>query len=160
MKIGLGALAIGVCITLAGSAWADPETLLKCEGKATEGQRYTVAGGWQPFPNPDRAVTVVRDKGKLTVTLDGERSYSTLLVFALPQVGIKTFKVLGQNGVERFQVFENPSTGKPAVRHTITAGSDGSHVYNIRVTTLDSCPVVAADVAVQKLAALDEAAKH
>ena len=153
MKIGLGALAIGVCITLAGSAWADPETLLKCESKAQEGQRYTVAGGWQPFPNPDRGVTVVRDKGKLTVTLDGERSYSTLLVFALPQVGIKTFKVLGQNGIERFQVFENPSTGKPAVRHTITAGSDGSHVYNIREMILGTCSTVSPDVVVTEPAA-------
>jgi hypothetical protein len=155
MRLRLGGLAIGVSIALAGSAWADPEVLLKCEGKAPQGQRYTVAGGWQPFPNPDRAVTVTRDKGKLNVTLDGERSYSTLLVFAIPQTGIKTFKVLGQNGIERFQLFENPNTGKPELRHTISAGTDGSHVYNIRVTTLDTCSVIGADVAVNKPEAVD-----
>lgn len=160
MKIGLGILAAGGALALASGALAEPQTLLKCDGALPMGQRYTVKGGWQPFPNPDKAVTVIRDKGKLTITVEGGQPFTTQLVFALPQVGTKTFKVLGQNGVERFQLFESATPGRPELRHTITGGSDGSHVYNIRVTTLGACSVVSPDVAVQKPAPAGAAAER
>lgn len=153
MKLGLGALAVGACLALAGAASAEPELLLKCGGKSADGLRYTVSGGWQPYANPDRAVSITRDKGKLQIAFDGERSYTTMFVFALPTSGIKAFKVLGQSGVQRFEVFDNPATGKPAVRHTVS-GAD------IRISTLDTCPVISPDVAVQKLEDLDKAGKR
>ena len=149
MKLRLMGLSLGAAAALAGSAWAQAEVLVKCDGPAPQAQRYTVAGGWQPYPNPDRGVTISRAKGKFTVEVEGEHPYSTELVFPMPQVQTRIFKVLGQNGIERFQLFEGPS-GKPQLRHTITAGSDGSHVYNIRSTTLEACSVVSPDVAVDK----------
>lgn len=150
VKLRLAGLAIGASIALANSAWAATEVLVKCDGVLPQGQRYTVDNGWQPFPNPDRSVTITRTDGKLSVQLDGDRTYTSRLVFALPQSNIKTFKVLGQNGIERFQLVEGLGSGKPEMRHTISGGSDGSHHFNIRVTTLDNCSVISPDVAVEK----------
>ena len=149
MKLQLLGLVMGAATALAGGAWAQAQVLVKCDSPPPQGQRYTIAGGWQPYPNPDRGVTISRAKGKFTVEVEGEHPYVTQLVFPIPLTQTRIFKVLGQNGVERFQLFEGPA-GKPQLRHTITAGSDGSHVYNIRVTTLEACAVVSPDVVVSK----------
>ena len=67
MKRALMGLTIGAGLALAGAAWAQGDVLLKCDSTLAQGQRYTVAGGWQPYPNPDRSVTISRSKGKVTV---------------------------------------------------------------------------------------------
>src|SRR5207248_8531857 len=103
MKLTLAGLAMGAAVAAAGAALADPEVLVKCDG-AGPGQRFTKAGGWQPFENPDRAITITRDKGKLLLELQGEKPISTRSVFPLPQHEIKTFRVLGRDGVQNFHV--------------------------------------------------------
>jgi hypothetical protein len=149
MRLGLAAVAMGAAMFAAGAAAADPEVLVKCDG-AGPGQRFTNAGGWQPFANPDRAITITRDKGKLLLELEGEKPISTRAVFPLPQHAIKTFRVLGREGVQNFHVVQGLYSGKPEVKHTIFGAKDGSGVFHQEETMLENCSVVAADVVVVK----------
>jgi hypothetical protein len=149
MKIGLAGLAAGLLL-LAGAqgAWADPEVVVKCDGHLADGMRFARDTGWKPYPNPDRAVTITRDNGKFAIAVEGDLPYTSNLVIPLPQVGIKTFKVLRSGGNEEFHLEKDPATGKPLLKHTIRGGRDGSHVYNIRETILANCPTVSPDVMV------------
>ena len=63
---------------------------------------------------------------------------------------IETFRVLGHDGVQNFHVVLGLYSGKPELKHTIFGARDGSGVFNMEENTLDSCSVVAADVAVVK----------
>lgn len=151
MSFRLAAMVVGV-LAIAGAAWADPEVLVKCDGVGPA-QRFTNAGGWQPFPNPDRSVTITRDKGKLFIELEGDPAISTHAVFPLPQHEIKTFRVMSRAGVQNFHVVEGLYSGKPELKHSIFGARDGSGVFNMREYTLDHCPVISPDVAVVKEAA-------
>jgi hypothetical protein len=149
MKLRATGLLWVAAMAAAGAASADPEVLLKCDGVGP-GQRFTNAGGWQAFPNPDRAITIIRDKGKLTLELEGEHPISTRAVFPLPQHEIRTFRVMGRDGVQNFHVVQGLYSGQPEVKHSIFGARDGSGVFNMRETTLDHCSVVSPDVAVEK----------
>jgi hypothetical protein len=150
MRGKLAALAIGaLTAVMASAASADPEVLVKCDG-AGPGQRFTRDGGWQPFPNPDRSIVITRDKGKLALELTGDDPISSRGVFALPQHGIQTFRVLGRNGVQNFHVVQGLYSGKPEVKHSSFGGRDGSGVFHMTETTLENCSVVSTDVAVEK----------
>jgi hypothetical protein len=152
MRLGLAGMVIGAAMLAAGAASADPEVLVKCDG-AGPGQRFTNAGGWQPFENPDRAITITRDKGKLLLELQGEKPISTRTVFPLPQHEIKTFRVMGRDGVQNFHVVKGTYSGKPEVKHSVFAARDGSGVFNMLDLTLVNCTVVSPDVAVEPEAA-------
>jgi len=153
LKAVLGAVALVVGAALGHGAWAEPQVLVKCDGALPQGMKFTRDTGWKPYPNPDRAVTITRDKGKFAVQLEGEAAYSSGTVLPLPMVGIKTFKVLRSDGPELFHLEKDPASGKPILKHTIRGGRDGSHLYNIRETILANCPVVSADVVVAEPAA-------
>jgi len=158
MKLGLAGLALGAAM-LAGAACADPEVLVKCDGPGP-GQRFTNAGGWQPFANPDRAITITRDKGKLLLELQGDKPISTRAVFPLPQHEIKTFRVLGREGVQNFHVVKGAYSGQPEVKHSIFAARDGSGVFNMLELTLVNCTVVSPDVDVEPEATAAAPAKR
>ncbi|MGZ6019897.1 MAG: hypothetical protein ACXWKO_14610 [Phenylobacterium sp.] len=153
MKRGLAGLAATVALTLAHGAWADPEVMVKCDGPLPKGMRYTSAGGWQPFDNPDRAVTITREHNKYAIAVEGDLAFTSIAVFALPQVGIRAFKAPRPGGSEFFRVERDPASGKPILKHTISGGRDGSHVYNIREMTLANCSTVSPDVLVTAPAA-------
>jgi hypothetical protein len=153
MKTRLVGLATAAGLALApalaaSSAWADPEVMVKCDGDLAQGMRFTAASGWQPFANPDRSVVITRDKGKLAIIVEGDLAYSSGAVFALPQSGVRSFRVMRGGGSEYFHVEKDAATGKPVLKHTIRGGRDGSHVYNIREMTLNNCPVISPDVVV------------
>jgi hypothetical protein len=137
---------------VAGAARAEPEVLVKCDVPAPQAMRFTNAGGWQPIPNPDRAVTITREKGKFAIQLDGEGGYTSGSVFALPMDHIERFRVLRIDGAEVYRL-EAGADGQPILKRTIRGGRDGTHVYNIREMTLTHCPVVSGDVVVGKAGA-------
>lgn len=139
-------------IAAAGAARAEPEVIVRCDTPAPEAMRYTNAGGWKPMPNPDRAVTITRDKGKFAIQLEGEAGYSSGSVFPLPMDHIERFRVLRIDGTEIFRL-EAGADGQPTLKRTIRGGRDGTHVYNIRQMTLTHCPVVSSDVVVAKAGA-------
>ena len=144
-------LAVGAALILAGAAsgaWADPEILVKCESAKPVGQRFTNTGGWQAYEATERAVTISRDKGKLTVEVVGEVPFVSHLVFALPQIHPERFRVMGHDGVEHFYLVTGANTGKTELKHSVYGGKDGTHNFNIRVTTLDTCSVVSPEVVV------------
>jgi hypothetical protein len=154
MNFRLARLALGASLLLAGgavasSALADPEVLVKCDGVGP-GQRFINAGGWAAYPNPDHSVTITRDKGKFAIELTGDVPLSSHAVFALPMQNIEKFRVLGRDGVETFYLVTGANSGKTQLKHSIYGGKDGSHLFNIRVTTLDRCTVVSSDVVVGK----------
>jgi len=148
MSVRLAALVGCAAAVLAGRAWADPEIMVKCDSAKPIGQHFTNAGGWQAYDPPDRAVTITRDKGKFTVEVAGDAPFTSHLVFALPQVHTERFRVMGHDGVENFYLVTGANSGKTELKHTIFGGKDGSHSFNIRVTTLDHCTVVSPDVMV------------
>lgn len=148
MNFRLAMLAALATAALAGQAWADPEIMVKCDSARPVGQRFGNPGGWQPYEPTDRAVTITRDKGKYAVEVAGAAPFTSHLVFALPQIHTERFRVMGHDGVENFYLFTGANSGKTELKHTIFGGKDGSHTFNIRVTTLDNCTVVSADVAV------------
>jgi hypothetical protein len=148
MKLGLAGLAAGAGLALTHGAWADPEVMVKCDGPLADGMRFTSAGGWQPFPNPDKAVTITREHNKYAVAVEGELAFTSGAVFALPQIGIRSFKALRSGGSEYFRVEKDPASGKPVLKHTISGGRDGSGKYNIREMTLANCSTVSPDVIV------------
>jgi len=141
-------LATGASLALAGAASAQIEVLVKCDGSGP-GQRFTRDGGWQSFPNPDRGVIITRNKGKLAIEVTGDRPFSSGAVFALPQHDIKTFRVLGRDGVQNFHVVKGVYSGKPELKHTIFGGRDGSGVFHMEEYTVENCSVVSPDVAVE-----------
>ena len=149
MRFRLAAWALGAGVALAGAVRAEPEVLVKCDGGGLA-QRYTHATGWKPYPNPDRGIVITRNNGKLAMELSGDKPLSSGAVFALPQHNIETFRVLGHDGVQNFHVVLGLYSGKPELKHTIFGARDGSGVFNMEENTLDSCSVVAADVAVVK----------
>lgn len=149
MKLKLAGLTLGVSIALAGGASAQIEVLVKCDG-AGPGQRFTRDGGWQSFPNPDHGVIITRAKGKLAIEITGDKPFSSGAVFALPQHDIKTFRVLGRDGVQNFHVVEGVYSGKPELKHTIFGARDGSGVFHMEEFTIENCSVVSPDVAVEK----------
>ena len=159
MKLELAGLAVGAAMLAAGAAQADPEVLVKCDG-AGPGQRFTNAGGWQPFANPDRAITVTRDHGHLLLELQGEKPISTRTVFPLPQHAIRTFRVMGRDGVQNFHVVKGAYSGQTEVKHEIFAARDGSHVFNMLDLTLVNCTVVSPDVDVEPEATAAAPAKR
>jgi hypothetical protein len=148
MKTGLAGLAMIAGMALAHGAWADPEVMLKCDGALPEGMRFTAAGGWQPFPNPDRSVVITREHNKYALVVEGDLAFSSGAVFALPQVGIRSFKVPRPRGSEFFHLEKDRASGKPILKHTISGGRDGSGKYNIREMTLNNCSSVSPDVVV------------
>jgi hypothetical protein len=151
MRLKLAALAIGASIAVAGSASAQIEVLVKCDGTGP-GQRFTRDGGWQSFPNPDRSAIITRAKGKLAIEVAGDKPFTSGAVFALPQHDIKTFRVMGGDGVQTFHVVQGLYSGKPELKHSIFGGRDGSGVFHMEEYTLDNCSVVSPDVAVEKSA--------
>ncbi len=153
MNFKLAGLAVVASFAVAGSAKADPEVMLKCDGVGP-GQHFTNSGGWQTYPNPDRSVTITRDKGKFMVEVVGEAPYASHLVFATPMQKTEKFKVVGQDGVETFYLVTGANSGKTELKHQIFGGRDGSHQFNIRVHTLDHCTIVSTDVVVGKEAAV------
>ena len=150
MRIAAGLAAMAITAALAGGARADPEVLVKCDTVKPTGQRYTRDGGWQPFDSPDRSVIITGDKGKFSIDVTGEAPFTSHTVFALPMHHTEKFRVLGHDGLETFYVVIGANSGKPELKHSIYGGKDGSHIFNIRVTTLDHCDVVSPDVAVGK----------
>lgn len=148
MTFRLAALTGFAALFVAGQAWSDPEVLVKCDSAKPIGQRFTNTGGWQAYETPDRAVTITKDKGKFFIEVAGEAPFSSHLVFALPQVHTERFRVMGHDGVENFYLVTGANSGKTELKHTIFGGKDGSHAFNIRVTTLDNCTVVSPDVAI------------
>lgn len=153
MKVRLTGLAAIGALALAHGACADPEVMLRCDGALPDGMRFTSAGGWQPFPNPDKSVTVTREHNKYAIAVEGELAFTSGAVFALPQVGIRAFKALRPGGSEYFRLEKDPRSGKPILKHTISGGRDGSHVYNIREMTLTNCATISPDVVVTEPAA-------
>ncbi len=153
MKTGLAGLILAVSIGVAHGALAAPEVLVKCDGALPDGMRFTSATGWQPFANPDRSVVITSDRGKLSIAVEGELAFTSNTVFALPQVGIRSFKVMRSSGSEYFHLEKDAATGKPVLKHTIRGGRDGSHVYNIREMILANCPTVSPEVVVTEPAA-------
>jgi hypothetical protein len=153
MHLRLAGLALGAAMVLAGVARAEPEVLVKCDGVGP-GQHFTNTGGWQVYPNPDRSVTITRDKGKFSIEVAGEAPYSTLLVFPTPMQHIEKFRVMGHDGKETFYLVTGANSGKTELKHQLFGGKDGSHQFNIRVHTLDHCTTVSPDVAVGKEGAI------
>jgi hypothetical protein len=153
MRFGLAILAAAGGVAMAHGALADPEVMLKCDSPLAQGMRFTSAGGWQPFPNPDRSVTITREHNKYAIAVEGDLAFTSGAVFALPQVGIRSFKALRPGGSEFFHLEKDPATGKPILKHTIRGGRDGSHVYNIREMILANCATVSPDVVVTEPAA-------
>ena len=149
MKLTVTGLAIALAFGLARAAAAEPEVIVKCDGPLPDAMKFTNATKWQPYPNPDRSVTITRDKGKFGVELAGETAYSSSAVIATPMKDIKTFKVLRIDGNELFHL-EKGQGGKPILKHTIRGGRDGTHLYNIRESILANCSVVSPDVAVSE----------
>lgn len=148
MRFKVAGWALGAALVVAGQARADPEVLVKCDSAKPIGQRFTNTGGWQAYDTPDKAVTISRDKGKFSVEVTGAAPYVSHVVFALPQIRIERFRVMGHDGVENFYLVTGANTGKPELKHSIYGGKDGTHAFNIRVTTLDNCSVVSPDVVV------------
>lgn len=159
MRLKLAALVIGASITVAGSGSAQSEVLVKCDGTGP-GQRFTRDGGWQSAPNPDRSAVITRANGKLSIEVSGDKPFTSGAVFALPQHDIKTFRVLGHDGVQNFHVVQGLYSGKPELKHSIFGGRDGSGVFHMEEYTLDNCSVVSPDVAVEKPAPAGAAPKH
>ena len=149
MNFRLLALVSAACVVTASGAWAQAEVLVKCDGVGP-GQRYTREEGWKPWPNPDRSIIITRTKGKLALELTGDQPVSSGAVFALPQHDIKTFRVVGRDGVQNFHVVEGLYSGKPELKHTIFGARDGSGVFHMTEATLNNCTVVASDVALEK----------
>jgi hypothetical protein len=150
MRLGFWSLAAGAAfIAAAGAARAEPEVIVKCDMPAPQAMRFTSADGWKPVPNPDRAVTITREKGKFAIQLDGEGGYTSGSVFPLPMDHIERFRVLRSDGAEVFHLEAGPD-GQPILKRTIRGGRDGSHVYNIREMILTHCPVVSSQVVVGK----------
>jgi hypothetical protein len=150
MKIALGLLATAVAVALAGGAWADPEVIVKCDSTTPTAQRFTRDGGWQPYASPDRTVTITRDHNKFAIEVTGDVPLTSHAVFPLPMQQIERFRVLGHDGVETFYLVTGANSGKTELKHSIYGGKDGSHIFNIRVMTLDHCDVVSPDVVVGK----------
>jgi hypothetical protein len=146
MTFRRAAVALGAAIALAGAARAEPEVLVKCDSPGPA-LRFTRDGGWKPYPNPDKAIVITRDKGKLAMELEGDNPISSRAVMALPQHEIVTFRVLGHNGVQNFHVVTGLYSGKPELRHTIFGAKDGSGVFHQEQISLTNCPVVSPDVA-------------
>jgi hypothetical protein len=153
MKTGLAGLAIAAALALAHGAWAEPEVLVKCDGGLPQGMRFTAATGWAPFDNPDRSVVITREHNRYAIAVEGDLAYASNTVFALPQVGVRSFKVMRSSGSEYFHLEKDPTTGKPILKHTIRGGRDGTGKYNIREMTLANCSVVSPDVVVTEPAA-------
>jgi hypothetical protein len=149
MRFRLAAVALGAAIALAGAVRAEPEVLVKCDGGGPA-QRFTRDTGWKPYPNPDKAIVITRENGKLAMELSGDNPISSRAVMALPQHEITTFRVLGHNGVQNFHVVLGLYSGKPELRHTIFGAKDGSGVFHQEETALTNCSVVSADVSVVK----------
>jgi hypothetical protein len=149
MKFATAALALGAALAVAGTAWADPEVMVKCDGVGPA-QRFTRDTGWKPYPNPDRSIVITRNKGKLAMELAGDAPISSGAVLALPQHDITTFRVLGHNGIQNFHVVLGAYSGKPELKHSTFGAKDGSGIYHQEETTLTNCSVVNADVAVPK----------
>lgn len=149
MPFRLAGWAIGAAMILAGAARAEPEVLVKCDGVGP-GQHFTNAGGWQAYPNPDRSVTILRDKGKFSIEVAGDAPYTTRLVFPTPVQHTEKFKVIGQDGEQTFYLVADANSGETVLKHQLYGGKDGSHLFNIRVHTLSHCTVVSPDVAVGK----------
>ncbi len=158
MNCRLAGLVICASMLFAAGASAEPEILVKCDG-AGPGQRFTNAGGWQSFANPDRSIVITRDKGKFAIELAGDEPFTSHAVFALPMKNIEKFRVFGHDGVETFYLVTGANSGKTELKHSIYGGKDGSHLFNIRVTTLDQCSVLSGDVVVGKEIP-DSATKH
>lgn len=150
MKLRLAGLAAVAAIALAHGAWADPEVMVKCDGALPDGMRFTAAGGWQTFPNPDRSVLITREHNKYAIAVEGELAFTSGAVFALPQVGIHSFRVLRSGGAEDFHLEKDPANGKPILKHTIRGGRDGTGKYNIREMILANCSTVSPDVVVSE----------
>jgi hypothetical protein len=153
MRTGFAMLALAASVGLAHAALADPEVIVKCDHGLPQGMRFTAASGWAPFDNPDRSVTITREHNKYAIAVTGDLAFSSGAVFAMPQTGIRAFKVLRPGGSEYFHLEKDPASGKPILKHTIRGGRDGSHVYNIREMTLDNCGTVSPDVVVTEPAA-------
>ncbi|MBS0364083.1 MAG: hypothetical protein JSR98_22135 [Proteobacteria bacterium] len=147
MKLTATGLAFALAFGLARAAAAAPEVIVKCDGPLAEAMKFTNATKWQPYPNPDKSVTITRDKGRFSVELAGETTYASSAVIATPMKDIQTFKVLRIDGNELFHL-EKGADGKPILKHTIRGGRDGTHLYNIRESILANCSVVSPDVAV------------
>lgn len=148
MNVRLAMLAGFAAAVLAGQACADPEIMVKCASAKPVGQRFGNPGGWQAYEPTDREVTITRDKGKYVIEVAGAAPFTSHLVFALPQVHTERFRVMGHDGVENFYLVTGANSGRTELKHTIFGGKDGSHAFNIRVTTLDNCSIVSPDVAV------------
>ena len=155
MEFKIAGMAVLASVVLAGSARADPDVLLKCDGVGP-GQHFTNAGGWQTYPNPDRSVTITRDKGKFSIEVEGKAPYTSHLIFATPMQNTEKFKVMGQDGVETFYLVTGANTGKTELKHQLYGGKDGSHQFNIRVHTLEHCTGVSPDVAIGKEGAVSK----
>jgi hypothetical protein len=132
MKIALGLLATAAAAALAGGAWADPEVIVKCDSTTPTAQRVT------------------RDHNKFAIEVTGDVPLTSHAVFPLPMQHIERFRVLGHDGVETFYLVTGANSGKTELKHSIYGGKDGSHIFNIRVMTLDHCDVVSPDVVVGK----------
>ena len=158
MKTGLAMLTLAAGVALAYAACAEPEVIVKCDGALPQGMRFTAAGGWQPFANPDRSVVITREHNKYAIAVEGDLAFTSNAVFALPQVGIRAFKVLRSGGSEYFHLEKDQATGKPILKHTIRGGRDGSHIYNIREMTVGGCSTVSPDVVVAEASAPGAAA--
>ncbi len=158
MKTGLSMLTLAASLLLAQAASAEPEVMVKCDAALPQGMRFTAAGGWQPFDNPDRSVVITREHNKYAIAVTGDLAYTSGAVFALPTEGIRSFKVLRPGGSEYFHLEKDPASGKPILKHTIRGGRDGSHVYNIREMTLADCSTVSSDVLVAEASAPGAAA--
>jgi hypothetical protein len=158
MKTGLAMLTLAASIGLAHGALAEPEVMVKCDAALPQGMRFTAAGGWQPFANPDRSVVITREHNKYAIAVEGDLAYMSSTVFALPTIGIRSFKVLRSGGSEYFHLEKDPASGKPILKHTIRGGRDGSHVYNIREMILGGCSTVSPDVVVAEASAPGAAA--
>lgn len=145
--LAMSGAALVLVLMTANAAWADPEVLVKCDGPLPNAMRFSRETDWKPIPNPDRSVTITRDKGKFAIEVTGDLAYRTNLVFPSPVQKIERFKVLRGDGSEQFHL-EKGDGGKPILKHTIRGGRDGSHTYNIREMILATCSVVSSDVVV------------
>lgn len=148
MTFRLAILVGAAAVVLAGQAWADPEVLIKCDSAKPIGQRFTNTGGWQAYDPTDHAVTISKDKGKYFIEVGGDAPFTSHLVFALPQIHAERFRVMGHDGVENFYLVTGANSGRTELKHSIYGGKDGTHAFNIRVTTLDRCTVVSPEVVV------------
>jgi hypothetical protein len=148
MKIALGLLAMWAAAALAGAAWAEPEIMVKCDSTKPTAQRFTRDGGWQPYESPDRSVIITREHNKFAIEVTGDVPLTSHAVFPLPMLHTERFRVLGHDGVETFYLVTGANSGKTELKHSIYGGKDGSHVFNIRVMTLDHCETVSPEIVI------------